>query len=71
MKTVFRILTVIFAAILFVLAAAFLFLEGRLIVSGDWLLHEMPLFAFMQYFSRFAIAFLAAVGSICLLRKQI
>lgn len=34
----------------------FLFIEGRMIVSGDWLLHEQPALGLIQYLLRFAAA---------------
>ena len=69
MKMMLRIVAVFIAVLLLVLAAAFLVMEGRLLVSGDWLLHEMPLFAFLQYLSRFVLAAAAALASIRILRK--
>ena len=69
MKMMLRIVAVFIAVLLLVLAAAFLVMEGRLLVSGDWLLHEMPLFAFLQYLSRFVLAAAAAFASIRILRK--
>ena len=58
MKTTIRILNIFFAVLLLVVAAAFAVIEGRLVVSGDWLLHEMPIWAFLCYFSRFVLAVL-------------
>lgn len=50
---IFRILS---GVLLLLAALAFAVIEGRLLVSGDWLLHEVPFFAFLRYFARFALA---------------
>ena len=59
MKATVRILIRIFAALLLIIALAFAVIEGRLLCSGDWLLHEIPMIAFLCYFSRFALTVMA------------
>lgn len=51
-----KIIRIIFGVILFLVALAFVVIEGRLLFSGDWQLHEVPFFAFLRYFARFALA---------------
>ena len=59
MKMIACILIRIFAALLLIIALAFAVIEGRLLCSGDWLLHEIPMIAFLCYFSRFALTVMA------------
>ena len=59
MKMTICILKLFFAVLLLAIAVVFAVIEGRLVVSGDWLLHEMPIWAFLCYFSRFVLAVLA------------
>ena len=65
-----KIIRIILGVILFLAALAFVIIEGRLLFSGDWLLHEMPFFAFLQYFSRFALALIAAVFALQIFIKR-
>ena len=51
-----KLLRIVFGLILFLVALVFVIIEGRLLFSGDWLLHEVPFFAFLRYFARFALA---------------
>ena len=64
MKRASRILLAAAAVPVILAGAAFLFLEGRLLLSGDWLLHQQPLLGFLQYLLRFALAGLAAFSGI-------
>ena len=59
MNTTIRILKIVFAVILLLFAAVFAMIEGRLLVSGDWFLHEIPFLSFLCYFSRFVLTLLA------------
>ena len=65
-----KLLRIVFGLILFLVALVFVIIEGRLLFSGDWLLHEVPFFAFLRYFARFALALGAAVFAILLCRKS-
>ena len=56
MKTLMRILIAIFSVVVCVAGLAFTFIEGRLIVSGDWLLFDSPIVGLMQYLIRLAVA---------------
>ena len=69
MKTTLRILTGCLMILLILLAAAFIFIEGRLLFSGDWLLHEMPVIGFLQYFSRMLLAITAGVLTVLTIKK--
>jgi len=62
-----KIIRIILGVILFFAALAFVIIEGRLLFSGDWLLHEVPILAFLRYFSRFALA-LGAATAVCICR---
>ena len=70
MKFAFHVLIIVFAALLLVLSAAFLFIEGRLLVSCDWMLHEIPHLAFLQYLSRLTLAGMTAFLSVRLFQKR-
>ena len=65
-----KIIRIVFGVILFLAALAFVIIEGRLLINGDWLLHEVPFFAFLRYFARFSLALGAAVVGICLCMKK-
>lgn len=65
-----KLIRIVFGVILFLAALAFVIIEGRLLFSGDWLLHEVPLFAFLRYFARFALALGVAVVGIYLCKKK-
>ena len=65
-----KLFRIVFGVILFLLALAFVIIDGRLLFSGDWLLHEVPFFAFLRYFARFVLALGAAVFAILLCRKS-
>lgn len=71
MKTALRILTTFLMIVLLLVAAAFVFIEGRLIFSGDWLLHEMPLIGFLQYFCRILLAMIVGVLAVLTIKKVI
>ena len=71
MKTTLRILTGCLMILLILLAAAFIFIEGRLLFSGDWLLHEIPAVGFLQYFCRMLLAVSPGVFAVCTLKKVI
>lgn len=66
-----KIIRILSGALLLLAALAFVIIEGRLLVSGDWLLHEVPPLAFLTYFSRFALALSTAVFAlrICIKRQ--
>ena len=65
-----KIIRIVFGVILFLAALAFVIIEGRLLFSGDWLLHEVPFFAFLRYFAKLALVLGVAVVGICLCMKK-
>ena len=65
-----KLIRIVFCVILFLVALAFVIIEGRLLFSGDWLLHEVPFFAFLRYFAKLALALGVAVVGICLCMKK-
>ena len=65
-----KLIRIIFGVILFLAALAFVIIEGRLLFSGDWLLHEVPFFAFLRYFAKLALALGVAVVGIYLCKKK-
>ena len=71
MKMALRILTTFLMIVLLLVAAAFVFIEGRLVFSGDWLLHEKSLIGFLQYFCRMLLAITAGVLAVLTIKKVI
>ena len=64
MKTVLRTLLYIFCVLTALIALAFVFLEGRLLFSGDWLVYDNPASGFTRYLLRLTIALVALAASI-------
>jgi hypothetical protein len=56
MKTAARILNILSSSVLMIIGVAFVFIEGCLIFTGDFLLFESPVRAFLQMILRFALA---------------
>lgn len=56
MKKLFKILIVFLSSIIMLFAFAFIFIEGRLLFSGDWLVYDSPIMGFIRYLSRLLIA---------------
>ena len=55
MKTLARILNIVTSALLVILGAAFVFIEGFLLFSGDFLLFEIEAIAFIQMLLRLCL----------------
>lgn len=53
-----RVLVYIFSSIIIILSLAFIFIEGRLVFSGDYLVYDSPFNGFVRYFFRLLLAFL-------------
>ena len=70
MKTLLRVVWIICAVILLVSALAFAVIEGRLLFSGDWLIHEMPMIGFLQYFCRFTLAVITVILCVSVIKKR-
>ena len=72
MRKLFDILYKILSAVLILLGAAFTFIEGRLLFSGDFLLYANAAVGFLQYSLRFIIALtVLLIGSLGLIKNRI
>lgn len=56
MKTITKILSYVTAAVVIILSLVMTLIEARLLVSGEWLLHENVAFAFIRYLLRTLLA---------------
>lgn len=56
MKLLFKILISILSTIIIILSLAFIFIEGRLLIAGDWIIYDYPFNGFLRYLFRFLIA---------------
>lgn len=71
MKTLARILNIVTSALLVILGAAFVFIEGFLLFSGDFLLFEIEAIAFIQMLLRLCLgAGAATLGFFCIIKGQ-
>ena len=59
-----RVLVYIFSSIIIILSLAFIFIEGRLVFSGDYLVYDSPFNGFVRYFFRLLLAFLVLGKSV-------
>ena len=59
-----RVLVYIFSSIIIILSLAFIFIEGRLVFSGDYLVYDSPFNGFVRYFFRLILALLVLGKSI-------
>ena len=58
------------AVIVIIFSAVFCFIEGRLLFSGDWLLHENKVLGFLQYFLKTAFSLLAIFVAVATFIKK-
>lgn len=70
MKTALHFLKVLLAACVFIFALMFAVIEGRLLFSGDWLLHEVPMIGFTVYFCRLSLSVLIGYLAVRILFPQ-
>ena len=56
MNKFLRVLLYIFSSITMVLALAFIVLEGRLVIAGDWVIYDNAADGFIRYFFRLLLA---------------
>lgn len=73
MKKTATILFIIASSLVALVAIAFTIIEGRLVLSFDWSLHENEFVAFLQYLARLGISVLClitGVGSIVYHHKK-
>lgn len=64
MKKIAKGLLISISVILAIISLAFTIIEGRLLLSFDWSLHEQGLLGFVQYLARLGIAVLCLATSI-------
>lgn len=63
-KIVFNILNGLMSAVIAVLAVLFIYVEGRLLFSGEWLIYDNVVLGFFKYFFRLLIALFALNHSV-------
>ena len=64
MKKFSSVLLIIFSAVITLVSLIFVIIEGRLVLSFDWTLHEHELLGFLQYLARLGIAGLCLATSV-------
>ena len=71
MKNLARILNSVTSVLLVIIGVAFAFIEGLLLLTGDFLLFESEFLAFLQMFLRFLLAAgAAALGILAIVKKE-
>ncbi len=73
MKKAANIILCIVSSIIAILSIAFLVIEGRLLLSFDWALHEHEFLGFIQYLARVGLSVLclsASVSSIVYMNRK-
>ena len=73
MKRLFKIIAVMISCIILLLSLAFLFIEGRLLFSAEWLIYDSPILGFIRYLSRVLISLfiiIKALLEIILINKE-
>lgn len=64
MKKASNVILIIASVIIAIISLAFVILEGRLVLSFDWSLHEHEFLGFIQYVARLGIAILCLATSV-------
>ena len=64
MKKASNVILIIVSVIIAIVSLAFVILEGRLVLSFDWSLHEHEFLGFIQYVARLGIAILCLATSV-------
>lgn len=73
MKKLSKVLLIIISVIIAIASLAFAIIEGRLLLSFDWTLHEHEFLGFMQYLIRVGLAILClgvSISSIVYINKK-
>lgn len=71
MRIFSRVLNVIASAVMMIVGVAFVFIEGCLIFTGDFLLFESPVLAFIQMLLRLILALgVFALGLFAIIKKD-
>ncbi len=63
MRIVGKIISYITAALIIGFSLFFIFIEGRTLFAGDWLLFENPINGFIRYFLRLIVAIFSLILS--------
>ena len=70
MKKFSDIICAVLAVVTIIIFALFLVIEGRILFSGDWLLHENKVLAFLQYFLKTAFSLFAIFTGVAVFIKK-
>ena len=73
MKKLANGLLITISVIIAIVSLAFIIIEGRLVVSFDWSLHEHEFLGFIQYVARLGLGFIclgASISSIVYINKK-
>ncbi len=65
MKKAATILFIIASSLVALVALVFIIIEGRLVLSFDWSLHEHEFLGFLQYLARLGISLLCLITGVC------
>ena len=64
MKNLFKVLLIIVSSIIMILSLAFIFIEGRLLFSGDWIVYDNPFNGMIRYLCRLLLSIFAFIKSL-------
>ena len=65
MKKLSTILYLFFSCLVGLFAFLFVFIEGRMLFAGDWLLYDSVLVGYLQVFSKFLLALFSLSVVVC------
>ena len=60
-RNIVNIIKSIVSVVLIIISLAFIFIEGRLLLSLDWIVYNSPFMSFIMYFCRFLAALIIGV----------
>ena len=61
LNIIVNILKSIVSVVLIIISLAFIFIEGRLLLSLDWIIYNSPFMSFIMYFCRFLAALIIGI----------
>lgn len=61
LNIIVNIIKSIVSVVLIIISLAFIFIEGRLLLSLDWIVYNSPFMSFIMYFCRFLAALIIGV----------
>ena len=73
MKILLKVSSIFISIVILVLALAFIVIEGRLLLAGDWLIYDSPIMGFIRYLFRLLIsvfAFSKSLGQIIFINDK-